>query len=354
MSRTSSDSDRNSVVSEEPAVPLREQELWANVVPLGQDEEPALVCPIAYTDEYREMMGYLRAVMAVGEVSQRAFDLTSDVIWENPGHYTVWVYRKQLLAELHLDAAAELEWLADISGRFPKNYQSWHHRESVVAMALDPEALAGLTQDQRICNPVLRGELRFLSQAIDADSKNFHAWSYRQWLVRHYGVWDQECVFAATMIDQDVRNNSAWNQRYFALVQGQPPKSASLSADTALAEVAFAVAMIARAPNNESPWAYIVGLLLRHAPDLLHAELLPRIQALAADPDSDCSADVRASPFYWSTLVDIYEHHAQAQPEGSERRAELLLLARSACDLLTSEHDPVRMKYWEFRRASLA
>lgn len=64
---------------------------WADIVPIPQDDGgPNALATIAYTDEYREAMSYLRAVMAANEYSQRALELTEHVIGMNPAHYTVW------------------------------------------------------------------------------------------------------------------------------------------------------------------------------------------------------------------------------------------------------------------------
>lgn len=45
---------------------------------------------ISYPPQYLEATGYLRAVMAANEMSDRALELTEDVILLNPAHYTVW------------------------------------------------------------------------------------------------------------------------------------------------------------------------------------------------------------------------------------------------------------------------
>jgi len=64
--------------------------LWADVVPIPQDDGPNPFISIAYKPEYSEAMDYLRAVMAAGEHSKRVLGLTMDVISMNPAHYTVW------------------------------------------------------------------------------------------------------------------------------------------------------------------------------------------------------------------------------------------------------------------------
>ena len=62
-----------------------------DIEPIPQDDgglHP--LAAIAYTDEYSEAMGYLRAVMAKNEYIERVLDLTEHVISMNPAHYTVW------------------------------------------------------------------------------------------------------------------------------------------------------------------------------------------------------------------------------------------------------------------------
>lgn len=69
--------------SEDPA--------WVDVEPLPQDDGgPNALATIAYSEEYRETMEYLRAVMAANEMSQRVLELTAHIISLNPAHYTVW------------------------------------------------------------------------------------------------------------------------------------------------------------------------------------------------------------------------------------------------------------------------
>lgn len=68
-----------------------DDEAWKDIEPLPQDDggmHP--LAAIAYTEEYSEAMGYLRAVMANNEFSERVLGLTEHIINMNPAHYTVW------------------------------------------------------------------------------------------------------------------------------------------------------------------------------------------------------------------------------------------------------------------------
>lgn len=40
---------------------------------------------------------------------------------------------------------------------------------------------------------------------------------YRQWVLREFGLWDQELAYIDSLLKEDLRNNSAWNQRYFVV-----------------------------------------------------------------------------------------------------------------------------------------
>jgi protein farnesyltransferase/geranylgeranyltransferase type-1 subunit alpha len=66
---------------------------------------------------------------------------------------------------------------------------------------------------------------------LEQDSKNYHVWSYRQWLVKRFDLFDkpEEMAWTESLIDEDVRNNSAWNHRYY-LVAGRPGKKPSAEA----------------------------------------------------------------------------------------------------------------------------
>ena len=68
-----------------------DDEAWADMEPLPQDDgglHP--LAAISYSEEYSEAMGYLRAVMAKNEFSERVLGLTEHIISMNPAHYTVW------------------------------------------------------------------------------------------------------------------------------------------------------------------------------------------------------------------------------------------------------------------------
>ena len=68
-------------------------------------------------------MGVFRAVIAKEEVSERAFDLTTEVIALSQGNYTAWFYRRKMLDLLKKSLKEEMEWLRGPFGlQLEKNY----------------------------------------------------------------------------------------------------------------------------------------------------------------------------------------------------------------------------------------
>lgn len=96
----------------------------------------------------------------------------------------------------------------ELAVKFLKNYQIWHHRRLLVTLTKTPQA-----------------ELAFIQKGLEVDEKNYHTWSYRQWLLAHFdgitsdqgNIWDGELDFVDAMLKNDVRNNSAWHHRFFVV-----------------------------------------------------------------------------------------------------------------------------------------
>lgn len=62
-----------------------------------------------------------------------------------------------------------------------------------------------------------------------------------------------ELDFVENLISQDIRNNSAWNQRYFVINNSDP------TSDTIEKELKYTFDKIQIAFKNESAWNYLRG-----------------------------------------------------------------------------------------------
>lgn len=108
---------------------------------------------------------------------------------------------------LQLPLEDELRLMDEIATIFLKTYQVWHHRRLLLTALASPAAAAR--------------ELVFLQSVLRADAKNYHTWSYRQWILAHFNdealLWPGERPYVEELLEEDVRNNSAWHHRFFVV-----------------------------------------------------------------------------------------------------------------------------------------
>lgn len=318
---------------------------WDDVTPILQAEPEHALAAIAYPEDYVEAMSYLRAVMAAKEHSPRCLQLTEHIISMNPAHYTVWLYRFAIVEALNISIPDEMAWLNAISLEHLKNYQIWHHRQQL----LDHHYPAICTSADDVA-ALARSEADFLMQMLEQDTKNYHVWSYRQYLVRKLSMWgDTERQSIEGMIDDDVRNNSAWSHRFF-LVFSDPayttPDSHATEADLKIPaeiidrEVEYAKQKATLAPQNQSPWNYLRGVLVKGGRPLGEAREFAEgfIKELGSVKDN--KERVRSSHAL-DLLADIYKE------AGDKERAELCL------QRLGDKWDRIRKGYWEYRKRAL-
>ncbi|KAF9970233.1 CAAX geranylgeranyltransferase alpha subunit [Actinomortierella ambigua] len=348
-----------------------ESEQWADVTPVPQDDGPNPLVPIAYSEKYSTAMGYLRALSQKNEMSERALELTKAIIELSPSHYTVWYYRQTLLKALDSDLTEELEWNGQMGLEHLKSYQIWHHRQVVVDyLSGKMLAAAGIppftTQEKKSHSPgnstyippfntlpadfqekliqLVKKETDFIALALKEDSKNYHTWSYRQWLLRHFGHgpwWKDEFSYLEDLITVDVRNNSAWNQRFFIVSEGPE----DMTEEVIEREISYAKSKIERTPNNESPWVYLTGILTKAKRPI--SEVKPFCEQLIEQPRANFS------PFVHSTLLDIFEEEAKRSKEKGTSNAEALEKARASATMLADKVDTIRAKYWNWRKSQL-
>ncbi|KAK3402898.1 hypothetical protein B0T20DRAFT_485741 [Sordaria brevicollis] len=317
---------------------------WEDVVPIPHEEPEGALAAIAYPADYAEAMSYLRAVMATKEYSHRCLRLTQHIIAMNPAHYTVWLYRAACIFALKLSIPDEIEWLNEVALANLKNYQIWHHRHLLVehyypTIASDPEALAQFAKQER----------DFLIAILSEDTKNYHVWSYRSWLVGKLGMWEdqEELKSIEALIDEDVRNNSAWSHRFF-LVFSNPeystPGKGATEADPKCPqhivdrEVQYAQQKTYLAPQNQSPWNYMRGVLVKGGQKL--ASVHAFVEEFVVKLGDETGEEIR-STHALDLLAEIYAE------KGETEKADLCLRR------LADKWDKIRAGYWNWRRQCL-
>lgn len=283
--------------------------------------------------------------MMAKEYSPRCLRLTEKIIGLNPAHYTVWLYRAAIITARNMPVLDEIEWLNEIALAHLKNYQIWHHRHLLVdnyfpTIADDEDKIAEFAASER----------EFLKEILAEDTKNYHVWSYRSYLVGKLGVWGskEELEAIEELINDDVRNNSAWSHRFF-LVFSNPAHSTpgvaatqvdpKVPADVIDREVAYAKEKIDLAPQNQSPWNYLRGVLVKGGRKL--AEVEDFVQGFVKGLGEKGGNEDVQSTHALDLLAEIYAE------KGEKEKADLCLRR------LGDKWDQIRVGYWEWRRKCL-
>ncbi|KAE9588135.1 hypothetical protein Lal_00002930 [Lupinus albus] len=334
--KVSSEDSMSSGEGEEERVPLRERPEWSDVTPVPQDDGPDPVVPIKYTEEFAEVMSYFRAIYLSDERSPRALTLTAEAIHFNAGNYTVWHFRRLLLESLKVDLHNELDFVERMATANSKNYQIWHHRRWV-AEKLGPKAR--------------NNELDFTKRILSIDAKHYHAWSHRQWVLQALGGWEDELSYCSELLEADIFNNSAWNQRYFVVTRS--PFLGGLEA-TRESEVLYTVQAIMARPENESSWRYLRGLYKGATASWVNDPQVSEVCLKILNSKSNYL-------FALSTLLDLLCSGFQTNQEFRDAVEALMTsdldkedpdIARNVCSVL--QHvDPIRANYWNWRKSRL-
>ena len=260
-------------------------------------------------------MDYFRAAYLKNEISERSLRLTERALKLNPANYTAWFYRRQCLMKLRSqsDLWKELDFLESISGDNPKNYQIWYHRRRIVQELNDPSK-----------------ELTYTGKILcEADGKNYHAWSHRQWVIKTFKLWKGEMEFTEKLLSDDIRNNSAWNQRWYVLSETRKLAEDKKACES---EIQFALKSLDTVVGNESAYAYLRAIVnssksgtFSEFPTIDTAVL----KLLKSKTGCECAPLL-------ALQVDILLEKGKA--------AE----AASLCDILSTKVDKIRTKYWQY------
>jgi len=298
----------------------RDRKEWKDVIPIPQNDGPTPVVLIAYSERFKDVHDYFRAVLKSGEKSKRVLELTEDALELNPANYTVWHYRREVLKAIEADLREELQYSRFMIEEHPKNYQVWQHRRVLVEWLNDAGA-----------------ELRFTELVLNIDQKNYHAWQHRQWVLQTFKLYDKEIEFIDRLLLDDIRNNSAWNQRFFVIQH-----TSGWTGEVVIREVGYTWDKITTVKRNESAWNYLRGIL-NHCEDPDCASSQKSLVTTKCEELLDSGCD---SPYLLGFLVELYKSRLEDNKEAE--RENLVKKVTGLCDRLAQDVDVVRCKYWTF------
>ncbi|GME72910.1 unnamed protein product [Ambrosiozyma monospora] len=172
---------------------------------------------------------------------------------------------------------------------------------------------------------------------LDQDEKNYHVWSYRRSFVEKFDLFEkkEELKFVRDKINEDMRNNSAWNHLFF-LKFGRYKLKLQKTIDESVVseEIEFAKEMISKAPTNPSSWNYLNGIY-----KILKRNII-ELKAFAT----------QFTNLIYESSVSLYAFELLAEIHKLEKNVEE---SKKVYELLAKTLDPVRVNYWEYKKAQL-
>ncbi|KAA8575229.1 hypothetical protein EYC84_004419 [Monilinia fructicola] len=173
-----------------------------------------------------------------------------------------------------------------------------------------------------------------MTRMFHKDGKNYHVWSYRQYLVVKLDMFNEaELKSVDELIKRDVRNNSAWSHRFF-LVFSDPKYSTTW---------ARANEFDGSIPKEivEREIEYAKSATYRRAAESELVELSQgRFEEGGVKMENGKGEDIRSSHAL-DFLADVWGE------KGENEKAD------KALELLGDKYDKIRKNYWDWRRGLL-
>ncbi|KJZ72037.1 hypothetical protein HIM_08598 [Hirsutella minnesotensis 3608] len=211
--------------------------------------------------KYRDLENQLRSRVSGKLFEQETFALTSRLLRLNPEYYTVWnVRRRCIMSEL----------LSRPSSRTAPSL-STEHQSSPSSAGVDsshlPSDLSANTSIEvksSIDEKTLRSELGFTVPLLIEYPKCYWIWKYRMWVLDQAtallsteaarSIWQEELGLVSKMLDRDQRNFHAWSYRRYVVSQLE---SAALAGKSMIEfEFDFTTKKIENDLSNFSAWHY--------------------------------------------------------------------------------------------------
>mmetsp|Transcript_16948 Transcript_16948/g.41645 ORF Transcript_16948/g.41645 Transcript_16948/m.41645 type:complete len:176 (-) Transcript_16948:233-760(-) len=152
-------------------------------------------------------------------------------------------------------------------------------------------------------------------------------WAHRQWVLRTFNLFDKELDFVDVLLEQDIRNNSAWNQRFFVF-----KNTTGFTREVIKSEIEYTFKALMKTPNNLSPWNYLRGLIKQEKFDMM--EDVNKGTAGIYKKDSECAECL-------AFLIDLALEYPTAKK---------LKTASKMCENLRDNLSKIRAKYWDYQR----
>ncbi|KAJ3737302.1 rab-protein geranylgeranyltransferase [Lentinula guzmanii] len=233
------------------------------------------------------------------EWSREALHATTQLLQVNPEFYTVWNYRRRILINGVFPESTpeqikdlltdDLSLTMEALKIHPKVYWIWTHRGWCLNNVPSRPGISDDGDPRGWEKELWNQELFVVEKLLDADPRNFHAWSYRRLVLESMPVpklETSELAYTTRKIESNFSNFSAWHQRSKVLSslwsQGKLDETKSKEEEFDLVHNAMYTD-----PKDQSVWIYHRWLIgSGDSRDILEREIAIIQSLLEEEPDS--------------------------------------------------------------------
>ncbi|KAK6345670.1 Rab geranylgeranyltransferase [Orbilia javanica] len=220
----------------------------------------AIEADLRKIEAYNTLVSEVQALKSTNTYSQDSLSSTSSLLKQNPEFNTIWNFRRRII--LHLLSpvpeavsqeeekdkisllSSELTFLIPLLQNFPKCYWIWNYRLFILQTASSNLSSATALN-------LWKSEMGLVNKMLSRDSRNFHGWGYRRYIVQNIenlqkqiksaskpegtddsveggregkgqegeeeeeeeSLAEQEFAYTTAMYGKDLSNFSAWHNR---------------------------------------------------------------------------------------------------------------------------------------------
>ncbi|KAF9737887.1 hypothetical protein PMIN06_004273 [Paraphaeosphaeria minitans] len=240
-------------------------------------------------DAYKELVDLVHTKITERQYTLEVLGLATKILKQNPEYYTIWNHRRRVLNALFSGKNADgsskhavddllrndLQLTFALLRQYPKCYWIWNHRNWLLETAESQ-------QGDDVGRQLWSGELLLVNKMLSADSRNFHAWSYRRFVTTHIerltprtegqapqSMTESEFEYTSSMVRSNLSNFSAWHHRSKLIPRLLNERNADAETRRALldSELALICEAINTDPFDQSIWFYHQYLMTTLSPN---------------------------------------------------------------------------------------
>lgn len=252
-------------------------------VPTMRSEE-ARIRELQQISEYRELVDLVNTKVVERQYTLEVLGFITRLLNENPEYYTIWNHRRLVMRNILSSSSTDestsrpaadlinqdLHLTFTLLRKFPKCYWIWNHRNWILQ-----QGEANLEASK--VHQIWHNELQLVGKMLHADSRNFHAWSYRRFVcqqldrllatttgnvIAHVDLnksrAELEFEYTTKMIKTNLSNFSAWHHRSMLIPRLLDERGADSQGRRKLLddELSLICAAVNTDPFDQSIWYY--------------------------------------------------------------------------------------------------